>query len=310
MCEEVCQVNIPLIEFWESIRSSIVDHGYAPLPVHKRLKEIAFEKHNPYGELPEARGDWMPEGIEISKNSNLVYFAGCTASYRMKELSRNSVEVFGKLGIEFNYLGGDEWCCGSPFIRTGQLDIVRDLVRHNITSWKNQGAETIVATCSGCFRTIKIDYPRFAKELGLDFNFNILHISEFIDNLIQEGKVKFSRKLNAKATYHDPCHLGRHVKVYDPPRNILRALGVELIEMDQIKDEALCCGAGGGVKSQFKDLAESISEKRVRQALETKADLLTSCCPFCKLNLKDGVKKIKGADMELKDVIELVNECL
>ncbi len=310
LCEEVCQVNIPLIDFWESTRFSIVNAGYGPLPVHKRLKEVAMEKHNPYGEEASNRGKWLPEGIEISEDSTLLYFAGCTASYRMMELSRNSVEFFSKVGIEFNYLGEEEWCCGSPFIRTGQLDVVADLVEHNVNTWADRGIETIVATCSGCFRTIKLDYPEFARSMGLDFNFEVLHISQLIDRLIREGKIKFRKKINLTATYHDPCHLGRHVKIYDEPRNILKELGVELIEMEDTRGESLCCGAGGGVKSQFKELAEKISEKRVRQALNTGADMLTSCCPFCKLNLKDGLKRIEGAEMEIKDVIELVNECL
>ncbi len=301
-CEAVCQTSIPLIDVWERARAEFVNSGKAPLPVHKKLRDVAKKNGNPYGEKRGERGRWA-EGYEFKSGAEMIYFAGCTASYRMTELARSTVEFLNKMGIDFTYAEEDEHCCGSPFLRTGQRDIAYQFFRKNYEEWRERGVKTIVTTCSGCYRTIAKDYPEIARELGYKWDFKVIHTVHLIKELVDGGKLEFE-KSNDRVTFHDPCHLGRHMKVYDEPREILRKMGYEVVEMEHTKEESLCCGAGGGVKSQFKDLAMEIGKIRIDEALKTDADFVVSACPFCKLHLNQaGEGKI-----HVRDIVELVNE--
>lgn len=305
-CHEVCQVNIPTVELWEEIRSELVRLELGPMPNHVRIKKATQAKHNPYNEEPSQRGAWIPEDINIKENSPILYFAGCTAAYRMLDLAKSSVKILNAAGINFDFLGPNEWCCGSPFLRTGQLDIAYDLITHNISEFKNRGTETVLAACAGCFRTLHIDYPKWADSLGLDFDVEVKHISQYIYELLNEGRIDLKKNMEMRVTYHDPCHLGRHVGIYEEPRKILESIPeLELVEMENIKELARCCGAGGGFRAQFADDAITLAEIRANEAISAGAELIASCCPFCRLNLSDGVKKA-NAQIKVRDVSELV----
>ena len=301
-CEVVCQTSIPLIEIWESARAEFVNSGKAPLPVHKKLKDVAEKNGNPYGEKKQDRTKWA-RGYEFKDKSDVIYFAGCTASYRMFELAKSTVEFFNKIGLDYTYAKDDEYCCGSPFLRTGQREIAHTFFRKNYEDWKGRGVKTIVTTCSGCYRTIARDYPQIAEELGYEWDFSVMHTVQLIKNLVESKKLEFRREKKI-VTFHDPCHLGRHMGVYEEPRNVLREMGFEIVEMEHKKEEALCCGAGGGVKSQFKELAMEIGKRRIDEAKKTNAEFTVSACPFCKLHLNQAGEK----KMIVVDIIELVNE--
>ncbi|AKG91912.1 CoB--CoM heterodisulfide reductase [Geoglobus ahangari] len=300
-CEVVCQTSIPLIEVWERARAEFVEAGKAPLPAHRKMREVAEKNGNPYGEKRGERSRWA-EGFQFKDKAETIYFAGCTASYRMYELARNTVEFLNKAGIDYTYAGEDEYCCGSPFLRTGQRDIAKKFFLKNYEEWKRRGVRRILTTCSGCFRTIAKDYPEISEEFGLEWDFEVVHTSQLIHQLVEEGKVEFE-EWSERVTYHDPCHLGRHMGVYEEPRVVLEKMGAEIVEMEHSRENALCCGAGGGVKSQFKELAMDMGKRRIEEAKETKAKYLVSCCPFCKLHLKQASE----GEMEVIDLIELVN---
>ncbi|MFQ6051433.1 MAG: (Fe-S)-binding protein [Candidatus Hydrothermarchaeota archaeon] len=309
-CHEVCQVNIPTIELWEELRSELVRLKLGPMPNHLRIKDAAKDKHNPYNEDPAKRGAWMPDNIKINENSSVLYFAGCTASYRMLDLAKSTAKVFHAAGMDFNFLAANEWCCGSPFLRTGQLDIAYDLITQNINEFKNRGIETIVASCAGCYRTLYLDYPRWADNFGLDFDVEVKHTSQYILELIEEGRVNLKDPIDMKVTYHDPCHMARHLGIYDEPREILKAIpSLELVEMEKNRELARCCGAGGGMRAQFGEMAMELAKIRAEDAISVDAKLIASCCPFCRLNLSDGVKKT-GSDIKVRDVSEIVLESM
>ncbi len=301
-CEAVCQTSIPLIEVWERARSEFVNAGIAPLPVHRKLKEVAEKNGNPYGEKREERAKWAQK-YQFKNDAGILFFAGCTASYRMMELAKSTVEILMKAGVDFTYAGEDEHCCGSPFLRTGQRDIAYWFFRKNLEEWKKRGVKTIVTTCSGCYRTIGKDYPEIAEELGYEWNLKVIHTVHLIWELIESGKLGFERSYEA-VTFHDPCHLGRHMKVYQLPRRILEKMGYQIVEMEHTMENSLCCGAGGGVKSQFKDLALQIGKKRINEAIKTGSGMVVSACPFCKLHLIHAAEK----KIEVRDIVELVNE--
>jgi heterodisulfide reductase subunit D len=311
ICGTVCESGINTVELWEALRANLVKKGIGPYGKQNMFPKLIGQYHNPYLLDQKDRLAWVPDDVKIEDKSDIVYFTGCTAGYKQLTLAFATSRVLNKLGIKFAMLGEEEWCCGSALIRTGQAH-VNDMMplqvaKHNVEALNKKGATKVLFACSGCFRAAKVDWPRL---LGQELPFEVVHITEFLADLIKQGKIKWVNSIDKTITYHDPCHLGRHVGVYDAPRYVLTHIpGVKFVEMERIKEFQRCCGAGGGVKAGIPDLADSVAQSRVKDALETKADILSSACPFCKRNLMDGRDSMK-ADIDVEDVIELVAQAL
>jgi heterodisulfide reductase subunit D len=237
----------------------------------------------------------------------LVYFAGCMATYRLPNIAEATIRILKHAGVDFKMLGEEEWCCGSVTFRTGFVDDGIKMARHNIDALKAIGATRVVTACAGCFRTLSVDYPKF---LGEELPFEIVHFPTLLKELIEEGKIKFPSGVEVAVTYHDPCHVGRHMGIYDDPREALEAIpGLELVEMYHNKKTASCCGAGGGVRSTNRELARGAAEIRIKEAEETGASVLTTACPFCTFNLREGVKQA-SSNLEMLDFPEFVAKIL
>ena len=209
----------------------------------------------------------------------MLYFRGCTAREKQTNISKATQKLLILADVDFHILN-DEGCCGSFLLRTGFLKEAQKLIDKNTKLFKD---ETILTSCAGCYKTLKEDYD------GLD----VIHISQLLDNLIEEGKLNFSKK-DIDVTYHDPCHLARHMNIFDEPRNVIKSIA-DLIEMDNIRENSLCCGAGGGVKSSYPEIADNLSKARIDESLKTNSDILITTCPFCKLNLEND--KIEVLDL-------------
>lgn len=310
-CKEYKEMdNIDIIE---AIRAKMVELGYGPLDVHKKFAESVEKLNNPYGEPHEKRFDWLPKGTLLDENAELGYFVGCTSAYREQELAQATAKLLNKAKVPFQLVGSDEYCCGSPLLRTGLRKEASELAKHNVEAIKQKGIKKLIFSCAGCYRTFKEDYPKIVGDLG----FEAQHVTQLLEDLLNEGKLKLKKSIDRVITYHDPCHLGRHIHVtkkktgvYDAPRNLLNAIpGITLKEMVRIKENAWCCGAGGGVKAAFKDLALETAANRLEEAIATGADILVSTCPFCRRNLMDAIKE--GAlSIEFKDVVELLEESI
>lgn len=271
-----------------------------------------------------AQAAGLPKGTLVDK-AGVAYFVGCTSAYRVTDLAKATVRILAKTGVKFTMLGTDEFCCGSPLIRTGQLEQVRDLVKHNVEALAARGVKTVVFSCSGCYRTALLDWPRYYGKLP----FKLMHITQFVAQKIKEGKLKIKKSYKEVVTYHDPCHLGRHVGVFDDPRFILKSIpGLRLVEMKRNKMHSRCCGAGGGVKAGIPELAMEIATTRLKEAQEAKdsspvrtagdraeeaieagATTLTTACPFCYVNLSDGIKA-KGLKLKMYDIVLLLDKLL
>ena len=239
----------------------------------------------------------------------IVYFAGCMASFREQNIAKTTIELLKKLGTEFTMLGKDEWCCGSVLLRSGNIDVAKQMIEHNVQTIKDTGADTVLTSCAGCYRTIKQDYPKYIGAL----DFKILHTPEYLLQLLDADKIRFKPMANhTKVTYHDPCHLGRHMDIYDPPRKVLQAIdGLELVEMPRARELARCCGSGGGVSSAYKSLSNQMGDTRLKDALGTKAEILTSACPFCTYALKSAAERAQADDkIKVLDFSELINNQL
>ncbi len=279
-CQSICQTDIETIEVWESLRKDLVKLGVGPYGAQRFFPKNVYKYNNPYGELPEKRINWLPKDTKINDHSPIGFFVGCTSSYRTQELAVLAVKIFNYMNLEFNLLGSEEYCCGSPLIRTGQdeADIlieengerkkihfnIADTIRHNIEKIHEKGIKTLVVQCAGCFKTISQDWPRYYKE---KVKFKVVHISQFLADQIKKNKLRFIKPINKTITFHDPCHLGRHMKVYDEPRFVIQSIpGVKLVEMRRTRETSQCCGAGGGVKAAFSELATNIAETRITDA--------------------------------------------
>jgi heterodisulfide reductase subunit D len=312
-CREHCRISMNLpgrkttldqIAVIEAFRADLVEQGFCP-PKIKAFAESIRKNYNPYHEKHSERTLWMVKEVRLPEKADILYFVGCTSSYRRKEIAQNTLDILLKVNVNFT-ISPNEWCCGSPALRTGWVDVAKEMARHNIELIESIGAKTVVTSCAGCYRTLKLDYPRLVGKPG----FEVLHTTELLQRLIGEGKITF-KDVNASekmiVTYHDPCHLGRHVGIYDPPREVLKSLPfVELVEMRRTRSGSWCCGSGGGFKSAFGDLAVQLAEERLREARETGAKALVTSCPFCVHNFLDAKYSMEKRGERVPDVYDIV----
>ena len=297
-CQETCTATadgIRLPEMIEALRRDLVQNGF-DMQKHRVIEDSIINEGNPYKELRSKRLELFGER-DWPQKASVVFFVGCTSSYREKEIARDTVKLLDRIGVDYTIIP-DERCCGSVLLRLGRKKAFDDLTTHNIEAIKRTEANTIVTSCAGCFRTWKIDVP----SEGYNYPFQVLHITEYLDKLIQEGKISFKAPELIKVTYHDPCHLGRHAEVYEAPRRVLTSVeNVELVEMETNKRYAHCCGSGGGCKGSYEDLADRVAADRILEAEKTEADILVTACPFCHRGLVDGAKYINSS-MKILDL--------
>ncbi|MFA6803079.1 MAG: heterodisulfide reductase-related iron-sulfur binding cluster [Candidatus Methanomethylophilaceae archaeon] len=301
-CEAICHANIELVALWEKIRTWMVQENVAPLPAHKKLAERIADSGNPYGEPKSKRDAWWPENVKRTSPPDVIFFAGCTGSYRMQDIPKASVTVLDRAGIKMNCLGEDEICCTSPALRTGVNTLTMDASETVVTKADAMGAKDMVMSCAGCFKTVSTNFGDYYSKTGQ----NVYHLTQYVDELIKKRKLPLNHEFKAKVTYHDPCHLGRHSGVFEEPRNILKKIkGLEFVEMERNRENSRCCGAGGGYKSAFNDFAVNVAAERVRDAEAVGAEVIATACPFCVLNLKAGAKKI-GSKVRVMDISEIL----
>ena len=213
----------------------------------------------------------------------MLYFRGCTAREKLPSIQEATERLLKLAGVDYHILD-DEKCCGSVLLRTGFTDEAADQIEKNTDVLKG---ETIITSCAGCYKTLKDDYD------GLD----VIHISQLLNQLIKEDRLNLS-KTDLNVTYHDSCHLGRHCDEFDEPRDVIKSVA-NLVEMENVRENSICCGAGGGVKSAYPEIAMQMGKSRIDEAKETGCETLVTPCPFCKLNLEND-------DLEVLDLTEFL----
>ena len=213
----------------------------------------------------------------------MIYFRGCTAREKQTSISKATEKILNSANIDYRILE-NEGCCGSVLLRTGFVKEAKKQIEKNTKIFKD---ECILTSCAGCYKTLCQDYE------GL----NVIHISQLLDSLLKENRIKFPKK-DLNVTYHDSCHLARHMEVFEEPRNVVKSIA-NLVEMENNHENSLCCGAGGGVKSAYPEIANELSKSRLNQAINTNADTLITTCPFCKVNLEND-------DIEVLDLCEFL----
>lgn len=341
MCSSQCENKVPTVDVIEALRAACVESGVPMIAKHDLIKKMALERNNPYGGAADERLKWAKDaGLDKyidNKDAKIGYYVGCTASYRQLEVAASSCKIFEKLGINFTLIL-DEVCCGSPFFRTGAVDVGQDLMNKNIEAFKH--LDELYFSCSGCFKTFSLDYPKWLPE-GTELPFKTKHALELIADLVADGKISFKPNAELKGkvvTYHDPCHLGRHVGLeieqeaihksknlmldmrkigaaidtwFEKPRTVLKQLekdvGIKFVEMYRIKLNSMCCGAGGGVRAGYPDFSLRTASLRADEANAVGADILSTECPFCKTNLSDA-NDLYGHGLKVMGVLQMIDE--
>lgn len=247
----------------------------------------------------------MAEG----KHPEVLFWVGCSGSFddRAKKITRAFVKILNKVGIDFAVLGTEESCTGDPAKRAGNEFLFQTQAMMNIEVLNGYEIKNIVTICPHCFNTIKNEYP------SLGGNYEVLHHSQFLQKLIDEGKLVIEDNKvfkGKKITFHDPCYLGRGNNIFEAPRSLIEKLDAELVEMKHCREKGLCCGAGGA--QMFKEPEngnKDVNVERTEEALEAKADIIATGCPFCMTMMTDGVKsKDKETQVMVKDLAELIAE--
>jgi len=307
-CGVVCPVHINTRSLWIAMREMLVDLGAYPAQLD-HLRETITTSYNLSGDPNDKRLIWsenlpqVPEGVKGKSRAEVVYFVGCVSSFYPQSYSvpQSVVQVLERAGVDFMTLGGEEWCCGFPLIIAGMGEAAVESVRHNVEAVRRSGAKQLVTGCPSCYHTWKHDYARI---LGEPPGFEVLHVTELLEQLIQAGRISF-RPSEDKITYHDPCDLGRTSGVYEAPRNVIRAIpGITFVEMEHHHEYALCCGGGGDVEMADADLTAAVAARRIAEAQATGATVLLSACQQCKRTLAGAARREK-ARIRVLDVTEL-----
>jgi len=303
-CTSICAAEFDPAKCLESVRQVLRE---IPNEVRDTLAKKILENNNPYVEENRTRRYWVREvGFDIPSTGEVLYFTGCTAGLKLPETAKATAKVLKAAGVNFAVLE-EEPCCGSVMLRTGMVDEAKRNAEKALEMIAKSGAKTIVVTCAGCLKTFREDY---IERFGFDMP-KVLHMIEYLKPLIESGKLKLKKSDEIQQiTWHDPCHLGRALGVYEEPREILKAIpGVELVEMETNREAAMCCGSGGGLRSYDQEQAKKIAADRMHDAEEIHADILATACPFCEHNLKDGAIRIDSS-IRVVDILDLIAEQL
>ncbi len=310
-CSVRCPSEISISDLVTELRSKVVEGGFIPKTVQDML-ESTFRNGNPWGGLENKRTEWCKDlslkDASKGETGEVLYFVGCTPSYdtRNQEVAKAIVNIFRKANVDFFILGNKEKCCGDGVLKLGEKGLFEMLAEENIANFEKYNVKRMVTTSPHSFNVFKKEYKEFGGKI------EVQHYTQFIWNLIKEGKLKIKGRLNKKVTYHDPCFLGRHNGVYDEPRNILKSIpGLQFVEMRRNRENSYCCGGGGGRIWMEEPPKERPAVTRAKEAAKLNPDIIVTACPFCLMNLTDAVKVIgKDEEIEVKDLAEVLNEVI
>jgi Fe-S oxidoreductase len=305
MCVSRCPRGVGITDIMQAARAIMIETGMAPSSLRSVMASLGGVG-NPMGEVREKRADWAKDlNIKpFTKGTDLLYFPGCVPAYdsNVSGVARATVSILQKVGVNFGILGIKESCCGESARKAGNNKLFEHLAQSNIDTFNDSGVTEIAVSSPHCYTTFKNEYPK------LGGNFGVTHFVQYLARLIDKGKIKFSKELNKKVVYHDPCYLGRHNGIYDEPRKVLASIpGLELMEEVDSRENSLCCGGGGGRIWMETRKGERFSDILVEQAIEQGADILATACPYCMLNFKDSLLTVnKGDVLQIKDISEIV----
>ena len=337
--DKICRYNLEPLEMMHELRFKLVEDGQV-MSQHMRTIEHLRTEDNMMLEPRANRGDWA-EGLDVkhinSEPAEVLFYAGCRFSYdkALWPAIRGAVTILKKAGVDLGIMGRDESCCGVRAYDMGFKDEFIRFAANAIETWRAAGIKTVVTSCSDGFHAFRRLSPRLGE------HFEVLHTVQYLDRLIKEGRITFSQSVPMRVTYHDPCRLGRGGEpyvpwegkeeraknqiviyvprkpryngawgIYDPPRDILKSIpGIELVEMERIREYAWCCGAGGGVREAYPEFSNWTATERVEEAKATGAEAMVTACGWCERNFLDAIDAA-SEKMKVFDVIDLVQRAI
>jgi Fe-S oxidoreductase len=311
-CPSHCPRGVDQIEIGVGIRRVATEYDVFPAAVHgvSVARGSLSTEGNPLQDFRAKRADWA-KGLKVkpfTEDMEILYFVGCYYAYdpRLKKVAVATTNILKKAGVNFGILGTEESCCGESIRKTGGEEVFRQLAKENIKTFIDRGVKKILVSSPHCYHTFAKEYPEFMV------NFEIVHISQYLAQLIEEGRLELSGEYGKRVTYHDPCYLGRHNGIYDEPRSVLSSVdGLELVEMPDSRESSLCCGGGGGRIWMDTPKNERFSDLRFAQAAQVGAEVLVTACPYCITNFEESRLGLEDDDaLVIKDITEVIQELI
>ncbi len=310
VCNTRCQLRLPIEHNWMEMRGKLINEekrGTFP-PFEMMAASLRGEKDIWAGKA-EHRADWIPEDIKplIKDEGPIMYFAGCTASFVEKDIAEATVRLLTDAGYELSYMGEDEACCGIPMKVSGKWDLFEEIYVHNTTEARKRGAKTIVTSCPACSLVWKELYANLAAERGEEYEFEVKHYSELIAPALADGRLELKNPIDERVTFHDSCHAGRAQGIYEPPRDMLKAIpGIDYVEMEHNREEGLCCGSVLTLVGEI-EVAPRLGGHRLSEAVDAGAETVVALCPCCQVQLRDSnIKNDLG--LKIDDLARVVAE--
>jgi Fe-S oxidoreductase len=310
-CMQECPVDIEHVDTIVDLRRNLVmAESRFPAEAAALLRNLEGAG-NPWGMPQSQRADWA-DGLDVrvigegERAPEYLYWVGCAGSFddRAKAISRAVVQVLQRAGVSFAILGPRETCSGDPARRIGNEYLFQTMAEQNVQTLQDAGVTKVIANCPHCFNTLRNEYPDYGGR------FEVLHHSELIARLVDDGRLRPTGRVDATVAYHDPCYLGRHNDIYRDPRRALDAVpGVTTVEMPRHGERALCCGAGGARMWMEERIGKRINEERMDEAASTGADTVGVACPYCLIMLDDGARA-RGQEARVLDVAQVVARSL
>ena len=307
-CAAVCLSSVQTKDLIFQNRECQVDKGFYP-KVAKRLVKTLEESRNISDDDQEDRAEWLelikdlPEDAFEKERADILFFVGCVASFfpMVQKIPANMAKILQRAEVDFTILGGDEWCCGFPLVGAGMPEKLEELKKHNLQKVADMGAKKIVFTCPSCLHTWKHLY---------DTDVELMHASQLIAELIKSGSLKLKNDIDATATYHDPCDLGRNTGVYEEPREVIQAIpGLRFVELPMNRKFSVCCGGGGNVEMTDPDLSAQVAQMKLDSIKDAGAEMVITGCQQCVRTMATRARRQK-TNLKVKDLTELVVEAM
>lgn len=308
-CEAYCPRGVSIVEVIRGLRYLAWQRRNTPRGLPSVLWSV-YWNNNPWSQPPSQRTLWA-KNLDLptydAARHEILLYVGCTASYdqRVQRVARSVIRLLNAAGVRFGVLGDDEPCCGEAALNVGHKPYFQEIAQQTARVFREKGVTRLVTISPHCYDVFKSHYSKFNEFL------TPIHYTQYLSTLVEDSRLRLTRPVELKVTYHDPCYLSRHNGEVQAPRRVLRAIpGVELVEMKHTGPDTLCCGGGGGRMWLETAAGERFSDIRVKEALATDASVLVTACPFCIVCLEDSVKSQRIQALTVMDVAELAAQAL
>jgi Fe-S oxidoreductase len=309
-CVEQCPVDIEHVDHITDMRRfQVLIESEFPSELGGLFKNMET-KGNPWGMNASSRLDWaadLPFEVRVvdgplDDDTEYLFWVGCAGAFedRAKKTTQAVAELLHMADVSFAVLGEGETCTGDSARRSGNEFLFQMLAQQNVETLNEIGAKKVVVTCAHCFNTLRNEYPQVGG------HYEVMHHTQLLNKLVKDGKLTPVTSVSDRVTYHDPCYLGRHNKVYSPPRELIEASGADFTEMPRNSDRGFCCGAGGARMWMEETIGKRVNTERTEEAIDTGAETIAVACPFCRVMLSDGVQTVQ-ADKEREEQVQVVD---